>query len=745
MKLREEKIGQGVNRLRTIAAGLVSGIMVTGATLGTAWAAPDNTAPTLEIQNVTIASTYPFDLKRMIVKAGDAEDSQLGSDDVVVTNKSGFTEGKDKPKYSVYNEVRDYTVEFSLTDSGGKTTKATGTVTVVPKRHLERSHSSANVLGRDTKYGNTPTESNVAFPADQRTPYEFKLKYVDDETKEPVSGLNLWFERNSEIIDGNKGKFFTTDANGEIGFSMTREELAAYSVADQPNKHYLTGYDAATHMRYLQIFEKFNYSPHLVAIYDSTPGLPIEKAHYIYPDGSTQNFNIGLWGEKQNLVKFNAIDTVYEIEEGSDFYTGPQRKQEEVDKAQTNLKKLVDSYSYLKNSGTKENPDYQWTIILSGNDAPMYRVASGSVDTSTPGEYQLTLQAGPFADWIWQDNEMGLRSYAEDTVKVRVVPKPVVNFKQLLPDGSTKAESSVKVSRNTVVSQPGFPTVNTEEKGHVFKGWFKDESFTQPFDFTTPITADTTVYGQWAAVAKYTVAFDTRGGNVIPSQQVKAGSPAQEPENPIKEGHAFIAWYLNGHQYDFATPVKSDITLTAEWDQILYNVTYRYDDGVTPDGNRQVLHGKQAENIAPPVRDGYKFIGWFKDGQPYDFSTSVTGDITLTGQWEKITTKPGGDPGAKPGGDPGAKPGGDPGAKPGGDPGAKPGGDPGTKPDDDPGTKPGTPSPNPTNSGTDNAISSTSAKKLAHTGTAAAGGIAGVVLLLATGLAFVRLRHWDRK
>ncbi|MGJ9519797.1 hypothetical protein ACRQEC_01695 [Actinotignum sp. GS-2025c] len=59
MKLREEKIGQGVNRLRTIAAGLVSGIMVTGATLGTAWAAPDNTAPTLEIQNVTIASTYP--------------------------------------------------------------------------------------------------------------------------------------------------------------------------------------------------------------------------------------------------------------------------------------------------------------------------------------------------------------------------------------------------------------------------------------------------------------------------------------------------------------------------------------------------------------------------------------------------------------------------------------------------------------------------------------------------------------
>ncbi|MGJ9622783.1 InlB B-repeat-containing protein [Actinotignum sp. GS-2025c] len=237
------------------------------------------------------------------------------------------------------------------------------------------------------------------------------------------------------------------------------------------------------------------------------------------------------------------------------------------------------------------------------------------------------------------------------------------------------------------------------------------------------------MYGQWAAVAKYTVAFDTRGGNVIPSQQVKAGSPAQEPENPIKEGHAFIAWYLNGHQYDFATPVKSDITLTAEWDQILYNVTYRYDDGVTPDGNRQVLHGKQAENIAPPVRDGYKFIGWFKDGQPYDFSTSVTGDITLTGQWEKITTKPGGDPGAKPGGDPGAKP----------------GGDPGTKPDDDPGTKPGTPSPNPTNSGTDNAISSTSAKKLAHTGTAAAGGIAGVVLLLATGLAFVRLRHWDRK
>ncbi len=39
-----------------------------------------------------------------------------------------------------------------------------------------------------------------------------------------------------------------------------------------------------------------------------------------------------------------------------------------------------------------------------------------------------------------------------------------------------------------------------------------------------------------------------------------------------------------------------------------------------------------------PVREGYKFIGWFKDGEVYDFDTEVTSDMTIEARWEKVST-----------------------------------------------------------------------------------------------------------
>ena len=37
-----------------------------------------------------------------------------------------------------------------------------------------------------------------------------------------------------------------------------------------------------------------------------------------------------------------------------------------------------------------------------------------------------------------------------------------------------------------------------------------------------------------------------------------------------------------------------------------------------------------------PTRDGYEFVGWYKDGKPYDFTKVLTGDLVLIAEWEKI-------------------------------------------------------------------------------------------------------------
>ncbi len=80
--------------------------------------------------------------------------------------------------------------------------------------------------------------------------------------------------------------------------------------------------------------------------------------------------------------------------------------------------------------------------------------------------------------------------------------------------------------------------------------------------------------------AEFTVTFDSQGGSEVASQKVKDGKVAVKPKNPTKEGFEFGYWYLvEGSEYDFQTPVTSNITLKALWDGGEYTVTFDTDGG----------------------------------------------------------------------------------------------------------------------------------------------------------------------
>lgn len=65
----------------------------------------------------------------------------------------------------------------------------------------------------------------------------------------------------------------------------------------------------------------------------------------------------------------------------------------------------------------------------------------------------------------------------------------------------------------------------------------------------------------------FTVTFDVRIGAGIEAQEVKVGDTATRPEDPTADGYTFTGWYVDGKEYDFSTPVKEDITITAEWEE----------------------------------------------------------------------------------------------------------------------------------------------------------------------------------
>ena len=140
----------------------------------------------------------------------------------------------------------------------------------------------------------------------------------------------------------------------------------------------------------------------------------------------------------------------------------------------------------------------------------------------------------------------------------------------------------------------------------------------------------------------YQITFETNGGSKIEEQEVKEGEKINKPADPIKEGFNFIEWIYNGKTYDFSTSVNSDMVLKANWqekndEQETFVIRFNSDGGTTI-ANQIIEKGRFIEKPADPIKEGYKFGGWYLNETLFNFDEAVASDIELTAIWEKIKT-----------------------------------------------------------------------------------------------------------
>ena len=108
-----------------------------------------------------------------------------------------------------------------------------------------------------------------------------------------------------------------------------------------------------------------------------------------------------------------------------------------------------------------------------------------------------------------------------------------------------------------------------EVDGYTFDGWYADENRTIEFDFTKPITSNTTVYAKWTA-KDYEVSFITEHGKTPTSQNVKYNGTATNPGELTEDGYTFIGWYTDEtytKEFDFTKPITSNTTVYAKWEK----------------------------------------------------------------------------------------------------------------------------------------------------------------------------------
>jgi uncharacterized repeat protein (TIGR02543 family) len=148
----------------------------------------------------------------------------------------------------------------------------------------------------------------------------------------------------------------------------------------------------------------------------------------------------------------------------------------------------------------------------------------------------------------------------------------------------------------------------------------------------------------------YTITFDTNGGSAIPSIDTK-GNRLDIPDDPVKEGYVFDGWYYDNGTFEEPfdptslpdDPLLEDLTLYAKWiDESTFphfDVTFDVDGGSTID-TVSVREGQRLDEPEEPTKEGYDFVGWFRDEsltEAWDFQTDVvTEDTTLYAQWNEV-------------------------------------------------------------------------------------------------------------
>ncbi|MFA9458163.1 InlB B-repeat-containing protein, partial [Halalkalibacter sp. AB-rgal2] len=117
--------------------------------------------------------------------------------------------------------------------------------------------------------------------------------------------------------------------------------------------------------------------------------------------------------------------------------------------------------------------------------------------------------------------------------------------------------------------------------GFTFIDWYIDETYSDIFHITTPITIDMTLYAKWKA-NEYIVNFQTEGGSEVHDQTVRHGEVAEAPEEPEKVGHTFVGWYttpLYDEAFDFTSAITGNTTLYAKWEVNAYTVQFESNGG----------------------------------------------------------------------------------------------------------------------------------------------------------------------
>ena len=287
-----------------------------------------------------------------------------------------------------------------------------------------------------------------------------------------------------------------------------------------------------------------------------------------------------------------------------------------------------------------------------------------SIKTPNSQEYfalSSALTVSPYASWTVTSDAEGREEVPSATVPLQVGDN---TFYINITSGtqSNKNQYTVNIRRRAIytvtydfagggesvseqVEEDGLaPAKEGTRTGYTFSGWTAGET---AWDFeASVVTGDITLTAVWTANT-YSVTFDAAGGEETEGVEVTFGSAAQLPV-PERSGYTFTGWQKeDGTAVSDAAGavgewnIAEDVSLTASWSVVTYDVTYNNVEGATHSNPATYTVEDVAVSLQDAAKTGYTFLGWYSDAEfaqeVSEIDTSACEDVELWARWEVIT------------------------------------------------------------------------------------------------------------